>query len=194
MLALCGKSATGKNFLLNELINQGMKRVVTYTTRPMRDGEEDRVDYYFIPDWLFARLRLDNYFAETTKYHVANGSEWRYGSALCDYTNNNDSVIILNPDGVKQIREQNIPVVVVLLDASKEVRMQRLKQRGDDEDEVKRRLEADDKDFADIALIADYVFFTDTGVDVKELAEEVYQKYKASSDELSFDAMTGTKL
>lgn len=185
MLVLCGKSAAGKNFLLNELINQGMKRVITYTTRPMRDGEEDGVDYHFIPEQLFEKVKNDNFFAETAEYHVANGDTWKYGSAISDYASTNDSVIILNPDGIKQIKKQNIPVVVIFLDASEKIRMQRLKMRGDDEDEVKRRMEADDKDFADIALIADYVFFTDTGVDTKVLAEEIYQKYKEKSDELS---------
>lgn len=185
MLVLCGKSAVGKNFLLNELINQGMKRVTTYTTRPMRDEEEDGVDYHFISDCFFNKLQLENYFAETAEYNVANGSIWKYGSAACDYTNSDNSVIILNPDGIKQIKKKNIPVIIVFLDASKEVRIQRLKMRGDDEDEMKRRMKADDKDFADIALIADYVFFTDVGVDTKILAEKIYQKYKEKSDELS---------
>lgn len=185
MLVLCGKSAAGKNFLLNELINQGMKRVIAYTTRPMRDGEEDGVDYHFIPEQLFEKVKSDNFFAETAEYHVANGDTWKYGSAISDYASTNDSVIILNPDGIKQIKNQNIPVVVIFLDASEESRMQRLKMRGDDEDEVKRRMETDDKDFADIALIADYVFFTDTGADTKALAKKIYQKYKEKSDELS---------
>ena len=69
MLVLCGKSAAGKNFLLNELINQGMKHVITYTTRPMRDGEKDGVDYHFISDWLFEKLKNDNFFAETAEYN-----------------------------------------------------------------------------------------------------------------------------
>ena len=185
MLVLCGKSAAGKNFLLNELINQGMKRVITYTTRPMRYGEEDGVDYHFIPEQLFEKVKSDNLFAETAEYHGANGDTCKYGSAIRYYETTNDSVIILNPDGIKQIKNQNIPVVVIFLDASEESRMQRLKMRGDDKDEVKRRMETDDKDFADIALIADYVFFTDTGADTKALTKKIYQKYKEKSDELS---------
>ena len=193
MLVLCGKSAAGKNFLLNELINQGMKHVITYTTRPMRDGEKDGVDYHFISDWLFEKLKNDNFFAETAEYCVASKEIWRYGSAVNEYKNSNNSVIILNPDGIKQIKKKNISSICTFyLDASKDTRLHRLSQRGDDPDEVNRRLEADDKDFKDIKKYVQYVVFTDKGIDPKCIAKEIIDVYRLYFDDLEKDNKNGT--
>lgn len=182
MLVLCGKSAAGKNYFLNLLTKLGMRRVVTYTTRPIREGERDGVDYHFIPDWLFDKLQSDNFFAETTEYQVANGETWKYGSAVSDYLDDSNSVIILNPEGIKKIKKQNIPVTIFLLHASEKTRMKRLEDRGDDKDEVIRRMEADDKDFSGIDY--DYICYTDIGVDAKTTAEKIYKIYKKrKSDE-----------
>ena len=192
MLVLCGKSAAGKNFLLNELINQGMKRVITYTTRPMRDNEKDGVDYYYVSEHLFEKLKNDNFFAETAEYHVANGDTWKYGSAINDYKNSNNSVIILNPDGIKQIKKKNIPICAFYLDASKNTRLHRLSQRGDDPDEVNRRLETDDNDFKDIKKYVQYIVFTDKGIDIKCMAKEIIDVYRLYFDDLEKDSKNGT--
>ena len=46
---LLGKSATGKDTLYKEILKRRPKlRTVTmYTTRPIREGETDGVEYYF---------------------------------------------------------------------------------------------------------------------------------------------------
>lgn len=99
MLLLCGKTATGKNTIQNELIKMGMKSVVTYTTRPSREGEIDGIDYHFITKEEFFRKKEQNFFAETTSYDVATGDKWYYGSAVEDLTD--DKAIIVNPHGLK---------------------------------------------------------------------------------------------
>ena len=49
MIVLSGPSASGKTEVAKRLMNQyGVKRVITTTTRPMRTGEVDGVDYLFV--------------------------------------------------------------------------------------------------------------------------------------------------
>ena len=49
MICLIGKTASGKDTIAKELVNKyGYKRIVTYTTRPIRDGEKEGVNYYYI--------------------------------------------------------------------------------------------------------------------------------------------------
>lgn len=48
MIILCGKSGSGKDTVGKELVDMGYKRVVTYTTRPMRPGELDGHQYHFV--------------------------------------------------------------------------------------------------------------------------------------------------
>ena len=47
---LMGKSASGKDTIYKKLreLCPELRSVVLYTTRPMRDGETDGVEYYFI--------------------------------------------------------------------------------------------------------------------------------------------------
>ena len=48
---IIGKSATGKDSIYRELMNTeefSFKKLILYTTRPMRDGEENGREYYFV--------------------------------------------------------------------------------------------------------------------------------------------------
>ena len=52
IFCLMGKSASGKDTIYRKLLTQedpGLKRVIPYTTRPIRSGETDG-DTYFFPD------------------------------------------------------------------------------------------------------------------------------------------------
>lgn len=39
IVVLLGKTSSGKDTVCNQLIQKGYKKLVTYTTRPMRPGE-----------------------------------------------------------------------------------------------------------------------------------------------------------
>ena len=49
---LMGKSASGKDSIYKRLrsVYPELKSIVLYTTRPMRAGEQEGVEYYFIDD------------------------------------------------------------------------------------------------------------------------------------------------
>lgn len=50
LFILTGKSSTGKDTLLNQLVTSGISiaRLVPYTTRPTREGEEEGREYHFV--------------------------------------------------------------------------------------------------------------------------------------------------
>ena len=92
-------------------------------------------------------------FLEATKYKVADGDIWYYGSAKEDYlkAKREDKIVIVNPDGIEPIlkfcKENKIIVRVFYLHCHESVAIKRLEKRGDEWKEIKRRLAADDKDF-----------------------------------------------
>ena len=50
---LMGKSSSGKDTMFKKLIEDktlGLKTIVGYTTRPMREGECDGVEYFFVDE------------------------------------------------------------------------------------------------------------------------------------------------
>lgn len=88
---IIGKSASGKNFIMNQHLLLGAKPVITYTTRPIRKGEKNGKDYHFVSVQKFMNLRKKHKFAECRSYRtlVDNKPEyWWYGSPLINVENN----------------------------------------------------------------------------------------------------------
>ena len=60
MIILTGPSASGKTATCLYLQDHyGIKKVITHTTRPMRHGEVNDVDYHFVSKEEFQRM-IDN--------------------------------------------------------------------------------------------------------------------------------------
>ena len=180
MLCLVGMTCTGKTTLLDALVHKfGYERLVSFTTRPMRDGEVEGVNYHYISDEQFEKLNKDGFFAETTSYNVANGETWKYGTAKKDLTD--DKIVILNPYGLKELRkDKSLNIVAFYLFASHGEIWNRLRQRGDSSDEAARRIEADKKDFEDIIEYVDFGINTDGYLSIDEMADLINMVYERS--------------
>ena len=163
IIVLVGKTASGKTTVANELCkNHGYKRIITYTTRPMRVNEVQDVDYHFISDEQFNRMVENNEFTEYKRYNTAHGV-WSYGSVVTSEQEFSDDcyVIILTPQGLRDLSKKMSRYIAFYLDVSLESQLERLKKRGDEEQQIIKRLENDDKDFKNVLDIVDYNFRTD---------------------------------
>ena len=61
-LMILGRSAVGKDTMINRLkakYPRVIYKLLSYTTRPKREGEIDRVDYFFITKEEFNKLRSE---------------------------------------------------------------------------------------------------------------------------------------
>ena len=158
ILILLGKTCAGKDTFVRELINKGYRNVASYTTRPMRDGEVDGVTYKFISKDDFLDLKENGFFAETTSYNVATGETWYYGISIEDLSNADEkSVVILNPEGLKKVKQiEGLNIISFYIDVKKSIIKKRLRKRGDNRKEARRRLQADKKDFKEIENEVNY--------------------------------------
>ena len=177
MLCIVGGTGVGKSRLTKILTSQyGYEKLVCYTTRPMREGEVDGTDYYFIDKKIFDSLCAGDFFAETTSYKVASDEIWEYGTARKDVTD--DKIVILNPSGLKELKkDKSLNIVAFHLFASYGEIWNRLRKRGDDSEEAARRIEADKKDFQDINNYVDFAICTDGYFSDEEIAEIINQIY-----------------
>lgn len=178
MLVLLGWSASGKDTIQKHLIKEyGMNNVISYTTRPKRDYEQDGVDYHFISEEDFKELDSKGFFAETTSYIMAGNHKVYYGSAVKDLSD--DKVTILNPEGFRQLKKcKSLKIMSFLIDCPKEELIKRLKKRGDKEEEYSRRLLADERDFWGVNEEVDYVVKNDGSSDIEKVANTIYRSYK----------------
>ena len=80
---LIGKSCAGKDSLYNILINDAelnLAPVIRYTTRPVRDGEEDGVNYHFVSTEEYSCMARAGIIIEQQVYHTVHG-DWYYFTA-----------------------------------------------------------------------------------------------------------------
>ena len=176
MIIIVGKTCSGKSSVARILQERyGINRILTYTTRPPREGEG--LEYHFVADEDFEMLKSKDFFFETTQYQVACGETWKYGTAISDL--NNDSCIVMNPDGLKKFKKLLDPneytFTVVYLNVTEGCQWNRLRLRGGNgsSDEASRRVEADRKDFAEIGSYYDFAITTDK-TKVEDIAFLIY--------------------
>ena len=66
LLILVGCSASGKDTVMNRLVKEfDVKPVISYTTRPIRDCEQEGREYHFITEKEFERMKDNDEFIET---------------------------------------------------------------------------------------------------------------------------------
>jgi len=137
-IVLVGRGGSGKDFLRKKFEEKGFKYCVSYTSRPIRDGEKDGKDYRFTSIEYF-----DSNLSDFYEIDEFNG--WRYGTLTTDFMDSN--LFIMTPRGVNNIKEEDRKkCFVIFIDPPREVIKERLTQRKD-ADSAERRIEADDKDF-----------------------------------------------
>lgn len=172
MLVLVGPSASGKSAIVKELVkNYGLEKFITCTTRSMRVGEVDGIDYHFLTEEEFSKLYNDNEFIETVYY---NGNY--YGTLKKEADDN--KVVILEPQGLNNFVKALDNVFAVFLRTDEAVLKERMIGRGDLLLEVTKRLENDRILFSEEQLEKiDYTINT-TNLSVSEIAARIYKEYK----------------
>ncbi|WP_031551407.1 hypothetical protein [Oribacterium sp. FC2011] len=160
---LFGKSASGKDTIYKRLkeLNPSWKEVTPYTTRPIREGESEGVEYHFVNDARIEEFRKAGKIIEKRTYNTVYGP-WTYGTmddGQIDLGSGNDYLMI----GVLQSyistrdyfgKENVMPIYIEVPD---DIRLERAKQRELREDQPKldemmRRFNADNEDFSEEKL------------------------------------------
>ena len=179
-LILIGKSASGKTTIRDILtMKHGFHSIVTYTTRPMRKGEISDVTYHYISNEEFLKKIDEDFFVEWEKYRVGE-SVWYYGTAKEDIKDADEkSVIILTPDGVRDIlKYDSIKPVVIYLYSNIDTIRKRLSKRNDNKDKAEDRIKRDEKDFKYADLLADKIVYNNDGANINEVVDNVITQYR----------------
>lgn len=80
IFCVMGKSASGKDTIYRELLAHkelSLRRVIPYTTRPIRDGEVDGDTYFFCSEKQVQELQDAGKIIELRTYHTVYGP-WKY--------------------------------------------------------------------------------------------------------------------
>lgn len=159
IICLMGKSSTGKDTIYKSLLEDdslGLRRIVPYTTRPIRDGERNGVEYFFTDEAGFQGLKEQGKVVEDRAYETYHGL-WRYFTVDDGQIKpGQDYLLISTLEAYVRLqdyfgKDRLVPVMIELEDGE---RLQRALDREKSQEfpryeEMCRRFLADSKDFMD---------------------------------------------
>lgn len=159
IFCLMGKSSTGKDTIYKKILENSdlsLERIVTYTTRPIRQGESNGVEYFFTDEDGYNSLSKAGKIVEERVYNTVHGP-WRYFTVDDENINDNADYLVIGTleaySGLRKYfgEERVIPVFVTVDDG---VRLQRALDREKQQENPKyeelcRRFLADAADFSE---------------------------------------------
>ena len=156
---IMGKSSSGKDTIFNIIKDKlKMNTYVMYTTRPIREGEEDGKTYHYISDEVMQKYidgKMPQELIEKRTYQTIHGN-WTYATIKDEQFNSKEDMLMIGTlesyNKIKEKMKENVkPVYIELEDG---LRLERAIKREQKEQNPKylelcRRFIADSKDFSE---------------------------------------------
>ena len=143
LFIVAAPSGAGKTSLVNALVEQysNIRLSVSHTTRSAREGEENGKDYFFVNQDEFAQMCEAGEFLESaTVFGNSYGTSSK--SVISQLQQGYDVILEIDWQGAEQVRKNNTECTsIFILPPSKSALEQRLRGRGqDDEETISRRM------------------------------------------------------
>lgn len=157
---LMGKSSSGKDTVFKRLLENeklSLRTIVSYTTRPIRDGETEGVEYHYVSEEELQAITAYGKLIELRAYQTFHGV-WKYFTAADNQIEllQNDYLMIGTLESYNKTREYygTAKLVPILIELDDGIRLQRAIDREKLQDNPKyqelcRRFLADAEDFSE---------------------------------------------
>lgn len=157
---IMGKSASGKDTIYKKIKEQiDVKTYVLYTTRPIRTGEQEGVDYHYVSDEQMLKFKQEGKVIESRTYQTVKGP-WTYATIADEQLEQNGDILTVGTlESYNKIKEyyedkEDTKLLPVYITIDEEERRKRAlerekKQKNPNYEEVERRIKADNIDFSE---------------------------------------------
>ena len=181
---IMGKSSTGKDTLFKKILGDeslALKTIVPYTTRPVRAGEKNGVEYFFCDEKKVEELEREGRIIELRAYDTIHGI-WKYFTVNDDQIDleHQNYLIIGTLESYLKIRdyfgkEKVVPIYIEVEDGerlSRALNRERM-QESPKYEELCRRFLSDAKDFSGEKLKEAGITRRFVNQDLDETEEEI---------------------
>lgn len=185
LFCIIGKSASGKDTIFKKLTqdeNLDLKRVVSYTTRPMREGEQEGVEYHFVTAQRLEELQKEGKVIERRDYSTVHGI-WSYftvDDGQVNFSLNQDSIIIGTLESYQKIRTYfgKANVIPLYIHVEDGLRLERALERERQQEEpgyaeMCRRFLADAQDFSEEKMAACEIDRIYENIDIEQCLNDI---------------------
>ncbi len=195
LIIVGGATASGKDAICKAIKDYGIADIpISYTTRPMREGEVDGREYHFVDDYKFNNILYEGEFIEIRSYKVEDGSIWHYGltkSSIGDISKNN-YIVILDYEGTRKLMSYLLLryplslIKTVYIDCGVATRIKRYLDRTRSEEEAYemcRRVLSDKERIEAFKSEYDYVLKNETWYDLDNNIEFIENIFGGGSND-----------
>ena len=183
ILAVMGQAGAGKDSFVDALIKNNYipnaKPIISCTTRPIREHEQDGVNYHYLTNEQFAEQVINGEMLEATVFN-----DWCYGTSVNNLDKDCLNIGVFKPEGVEILQEaSNVNLEVIYIIADDKVRLLRQLNREEHPDcnEIVRRFGTDKQDFSeariDYVIVPDYRIQNNGDKPIDLLAQEFAAAY-----------------
>lgn len=179
---LMGKSASGKDTIYKKVKEQmpELKTIVIYTTRPIREGEKNGREYYFVDDDKLKELQETGKVIELREYNTVHGI-WKYFTVDDGQFDGGDNYLAIGTlESYVKMRDYfgQALLVPIYIEVEDGIRLERALTREKKEKEPKyeelcRRFLADAADFSVEKLQEAGIIRKYLNTDVDKCVEEI---------------------
>ena len=139
VLVVVGPSGVGKDTVMQKILEKYpnyFKKGTTHTTRNIRPGEKDGVNYYFVSKEEFLQLEKENKLVENNLY---NNNYYGLSKMELEKAEKLDKImyVIIDINGANSVYKLKIPAIyIAIIPPSEEELEKRLKGRGTENEEI----------------------------------------------------------
>ena len=142
-LIILGPSGVGKDTIINMLLNKYPKifyKLVSFTTRKIREGEKEGIDYFYITKEKFQEKKNENKLIGIQEYNDNFYASDK--SKLEELMNKGEKIIILNYniETANKVKDELDFNCIAILPPSEDELRNRLKHRGTKPEEMEKRM------------------------------------------------------
>ena len=187
---IMGKSSSGKDSIYRQLEADqelGLRRLVIYTTRPIRDGEENGREYFFVDENKLKEFRRNGKLIEARTYQTVYGP-WTYFTADDGQVSvGNDSYLGIGTlDSFVKMKKYYgedavCPVYIQVEDGERLSRaLKREREQANPKyEEMCRRFIADQSDFSEENILRAGIWKRFQNIDLETCVQEIVNYVKS---------------
>lgn len=189
-----GKSSSGKDTIYKEIREQmpELRSITPYTTRPIREGETDGVEYFFVDEERLHQMQEEERVIEVRSYHTKCGI-WTYFTADDGQINlqKYDYLVIGTLESYSGMREYfgDEKIIPIYIEVEDGLRLERALGRERQQKEPKyaemcRRFLADSEDFSEENLKKAGIERRFENVEMEKCLEEILRLIRKQTEAL----------
>ena len=173
LLCLIGKSGSGKSTIASRLERKyGYVQAKSYTTRPVRvDDGNDINTHTFITREQIADLKDD-----IVAYNEYNGNAYFVTRKMLEGCN----LYVVDREGLIQLYKNyhDKDILSIYIDCDSSIASKRMAERGDTDEQIMKRLQYDEKAFANCQELCDFVIPNEVQNGVNDIVDWIDGLYR----------------